>query len=599
MCAVLITGCGSEGAVEERDPGPEPVVEVCSVGDVTLPDGTCLPPGLTATECADGFAFDEQGGCAPVLPSEPCEDGTTALPGDAACRPLAACGDDPWGFVAGEAGPVVHVDGATTSATSDGSVAAPFATISAAVAAAPPGAVVAVAAGEYAGALTLGDSPVTLWGRCPSMVTLSVASGAAITIQGGAAVTVRGLAITGAGSGVAIGAAEARLEDLWIHDLGGIGVNAVTGITTPSRVTISDVHVARVVDVGVLGLGAEVVANDVVVRDVALTSDGRFGRGWDVEAHMGQSAALTLDGAVVDRTIEHGVYVSGSAAEVRRLVVRDVAYNTPIDPGPGVTARGNDAGVRSVLSLSDAVIERSSQSGIYVAGSDAAIARLVVRDIVTDPSGTSGEGIVTTTSPNSGVPTLEVRRALVERTTALGVFTIGPALVEGVWIRDVAPEVATGWFGRGQNSQADITAPAELTLRNSRIERVNDVAVAVFNGDGLVDNVAVAVVAPSIGDGAFGDGIAAFSGTFSAVVEIHGSEVREATRAGVGAFAAAVAMADTRLICNGIDLNGEDGTVPHRFDDLGGNVCGCEQEEACKVLSTSLAPPGLPETPEL
>jgi hypothetical protein len=331
---------------------------------------------------------------------------------------------------------------------------------------------------------------------------------------------------------------------------------------------------------------------------VALTADGRFGRGWDLEAHLGVPSALTLDGSVVDRTIEYGVYVSGSAADLRRLVVRDVAYNDPTDPGRGVAARGNDAGARAVLTLSDALIERSTDAGLYIAGGDAAVARLVVRDVAPAPNASSGDGIVATTSASTGAATLELRRAVVSRSTTIGLFAVGPTLAEGLWIKDVAPDPITGWFGRGVNAQAAVDVPAQLTLRDSRIERVGDVGVAVFNGEGLVDNVAALQIAPSVGDGAFGDGMAAFYGTYATTLEIRGAEVREASRAGVAAFASTVVMGDTRLSCNGIDLNGEDGSVPFAFDDQGDNQCGCGVDEPCKVLSTSLQPPGAPSVPE-
>jgi hypothetical protein len=63
-------------------------------------------------------------------------------------------------------------------------------------------------------------------------------------------------------------------------------------------------------------------------------------------------------------------------------------------------------------------------------------------------------------------------------------------------------------------------------------------------------------------------------------------------RAGLAGFSAVVVLQDTTLSCNPIDLAGE--TVAGaslRFDDLGGNRCGCGQSDGCQLLSSMLAPP--------
>ena len=99
-------------------------------------------------------------------------------------------------------------------------------------------------------------------------------------------------------------------------------------------------------------------------------------------------------------------------------------------------------------------------------------------------------------------------------------------------------------------------------------------------------------------DGSFGDGIDVFGGSFVPTVSVTRSLVRGGVRAGIANFVANVQLLDNRIGCNGIDLNGEDGSSPFVFDDQGGNVCGCETEEPCKVLSTDLAPPGTPQLPE-
>ncbi len=108
-------------------------------------------------------------GSAPSSPSPSAEtpgcdegelhDGETCVP--------EACGMTPWGDVEG----TIFVDEAAAEG-GDGTEAAPFQTIGAAVAVAGTDDVVAVAAGTYKEKLALTDRDLTLAGRCSALVTL-------------------------------------------------------------------------------------------------------------------------------------------------------------------------------------------------------------------------------------------------------------------------------------------------------------------------------------------------------------------------------------------------------------------------------------------
>lgn len=597
LLLVGLTGCGSEGVVEPEDDGPT-APEPCAVGERTTDDG-CLPPGIAPEACAEGFAGDGLGGCEPMLPTAPCEDGTTALPGDAACRPIADCGPEPWGLIETGAD-TVYVDAASPGG--DGTPASPLSTLAEAVAAAPSGATVAVAAGSYQGNLVLGDAPLTIWGRCPALVSVS----GGFRIAGPGEVTLRGLGISGSGGGVDVERGTARLTDLWVHDLTNIGIVVESTIGNPASAVLEDVHIARVVDVGLLVLGAEVQATDLVSRDVSLAPSGKFGRPVDVEAIAGFTGSLTVDRLVAERGFEHGVYVSGSSAAIGRAVVRDIAYNDDVDPGYAITARANSAGQRSSLQLSDAVLERAVATGINLAGADALIERVVIRHV--EPastgmlSGRTGYGLSAVTSSSGGTSSTTVRDSLIEQVHTVGALGSGGLLdVEGLWVRDVFPEPANGWFGRGVAMQAPVVlTPTELRVAHSRIERVADAGIAVFDAAGSADNVAIDGVAAAQ-DATFGDGIDVFGGgTVTPTMTVTRSSVFRAARAGIANFASVVGLVDSRIGCNGIDVNGEStDTVPFVFDDQGGNLCGCETEEPCKVLSTDLQPPGVPTAPDL
>ena len=172
--------------------------------------------------------------------------------------------------------------------------------------------------------------------------------------------------------------------------------------------------------------------------------------------------------------------------------------------------------------------------------------------------------------------------------------------VEGVWVRDVFAEPATGWFGRGVAIQTPFAVTAtELRVAHSRIERVADAGIAVFDSVGSADNVAIDGVAAAQ-DGTFGDGIDVFGGgSVTPTMNITRSSVFRAARAGIANFASVVSLLDSRIGCNGIDVNGEStDAVSFIFEDQGNNVCGCDTEDPCKVLTTDLAPPGVPTAPE-
>src|SRR5688572_26862756 len=105
--AALLIACGGEEAPAVTGAPPPP--EGCTAPEVALPDGRCIRPGVPLDGCAQGFEHDGQYGCRPILPAAPCPVGLMAVPGDAACRPIMACGDGTWGNIPVGSG-TVYVD---------------------------------------------------------------------------------------------------------------------------------------------------------------------------------------------------------------------------------------------------------------------------------------------------------------------------------------------------------------------------------------------------------------------------------------------------------------------------------------------------------
>ncbi|MBW2454319.1 MAG: DUF1565 domain-containing protein, partial [Deltaproteobacteria bacterium] len=189
---LALCSCSSESETAEQAPAaclppdrllddgrclaPDVQDDGCRAGELGLADGTCQPAGVPPELCAEGFEAVD-GGCQPVLPAEPCPKGTVALPGETACHPLGDCGAAPWGDLPVD-GATQYVDAGYTGGSSDGSAQAPWTTIGEAIAAAAPGALIAVAAGSYAENVMIASKSVRLWGRCAELVEVVGTSGA-------------------------------------------------------------------------------------------------------------------------------------------------------------------------------------------------------------------------------------------------------------------------------------------------------------------------------------------------------------------------------------------------------------------------------------
>ena len=137
------------------------VQRVCAPGTLPDLDGVCSDAGVPQAACPDGFVAAD-GACRGVVPEELCADGLMAVPGESACRPIVGCGAGTWGDIPVEAD-TEYVDGSFGGA-SDGSSEAPWTSLQDAVDVATPGAIVAVAEGEYEPVRIETQKAVRLWG---------------------------------------------------------------------------------------------------------------------------------------------------------------------------------------------------------------------------------------------------------------------------------------------------------------------------------------------------------------------------------------------------------------------------------------------------
>jgi hypothetical protein len=633
--------------VEEPPPPPPPTCE--EQGEIELPDGSCLRLGPGADDCVDGFVHDGEA-CVPVLPEQPCPIGQMAVPGEESCREVAPCGSGTWGDIPMETN-TQYVDQSYTGGGSDGSTGKPWLTVEEGVAAAEPGAIVAIAEGTYPVVLVI-DQPVRLWGRCPELVELVGQPGefAAVPIFYSSAdgSEIHDLAITGFTGGVLVdGPVDVLLDRLWIHAILHRGVGVETSLT-PTSAVVSRSLIENVFDTGVVAFGSTVTVEASLVRNSRPLS-GEFGRGisfqtmangrrsvgtirgsviednYDIDVVV-QGSDVTIDGSVMrngkpsqqraitvendeingERSsasirglmIEHvfgfGITALGSDVTVEQAVVRDVQPTEQGARGLGLAALFDPlANERSSMTVSTVLVSDVYEIGISALGSDFSIDNTIVRNVSLNADGDFGRGINAAPSDaDTEQASLAISGSLVEQVHEVGISIDGaPTTIDSTVVRDVLLGGA-GTFGRGISAQ---TAPASLTVTNSIVERVHEFGVLAAGIPLVVDGVISRDVAANAA-GDFGDGFSVAWLFTDATAAVNGVLAENAARAALSNFGAHVELTNSTFRCSTLDLNGEVfNGVDFSFIDHGGNQCGCpEVADQCAVVSAGISGPTAP-----
>ena len=594
VALALVFGCAepaetalqeSEGVAGEAScaPGSKPV------------DGDCLEAGVDPEHCASGFESDDEGGCVPVLPENPCPPGTMALPGEQACRPVSDCGSDVWGNIV-DTPDTQYVDPRYAGDDSDGSRSRPWNRVDDALAAASPGATVALAEGSYSGSVIIIDKPIEIRGRCPDRVELVVDEfGIVVGDPNGVAnvdgTAIRDLAVTGTGLGIiASNVRDLALERIWIHDLdeGGVLVGDNWGVASA---VITDSLIERFYGLGVGVMSSEVEIVRTVVRDGASGGLGD-GRGIGLEIFEQPGAALVRD-AVIERNHGVGLGVVGRPVIVEAVVVRDTKPMADGSQGLGIAVTQYGEGVRGELTLRQSFVASNHGQGILVQGSDAIVQHTVLRDTAL------GAGAWVQYGLDLLGGDLSLEGCLVTSNHTAGVAAVGGHVtLESTLVRNTSPNAA-GEFGLGIYVGIDAKLPpaqspiASSEIRWSRVEQSYVAGLSVVGGEVTVSDSHV-FESRANDQGAFGDGVFALaSKQVLTNIVVDRSRIEASSRAGIANFAASVKLSDTTLECNTIHLDGESGPAgPYTFEDGGGNICGCESESVvCKIYESSLQPP--------
>jgi hypothetical protein len=329
-----------------------------------LGQAACQPVGSTA--CPPGFEADPSGwGCRDVLPSAPCTGATIAVLGKTTCQPLGDCAA------------AFPPAGATHFVDLAGPVdATHFRSVAAALAAAPAGAVIAVAAGEYRETL-VAERPVKLVGRCPQLSRLVgpgiieagllvgskgvevdglafIGHQYALDLMPGTQVTVSRSLIEGSfGTGILIDQVGASLKLVGSVVRGtlpagapdGMGVLALNACSVEIVDSVFEGNVGAGLYVGQAGAVAKVSGS--VIRDTAVDTTGRFGYGINVN----HGASLSLTGSALVGNHRSGLIVqdADTLVTVTGSVVRGTRNDTSVTYSVGVRVL---AGARLALTHS-------------------------------------------------------------------------------------------------------------------------------------------------------------------------------------------------------------------------------------------------------
>jgi hypothetical protein len=533
VAVLALLGCGDD---EEATVPEPPQQQECGPGEIELPNGNCLGVGVPPEGCAPGFEFDDFG-CRAIVPEAPCGPGTMAVLGDTVCREVAPCGSGKWGDIPVEAN-TQHVD-PSYSGNSNGSAAQPWSTIAEALAAAESGAIVALAAGQYAEAVTIFGKAVRLWGKCPAEVSIrgEAIDIAAVYLSAGSHGTeLHDLALTGSGAGAAVfGSQGVLFERVWIHDTGDRGIS--------------------------------------------------------LQATSGPVVA-TVRGSLVEATELVGIHVSGATADIEGTHVRDIR-NAP----SALLGRGINAQSGATVSVSGSVLERTESAAIFASASQLSVDASYVVDTRADTGlGIFGRGIAIQPEPGFADMPASITKSTIESATEMAininrsggapVVHVSETTVSNVRPRpsDLVGGVALGLVG------------GELELRESMFDGGLSISLVVLDAHARVDSVLIRNTLEQQSNQSYGDGIAVLTRAAPASIELAASYVASSVRAGLSVFGSRGSVSDTVFVCNSFDIDvesfmGEDGAV----DDAGGNNCGCDELAECRAVTSGIEPPQPPD----
>jgi hypothetical protein len=524
---LLLVGCGSErsssgesigGGGGDAGGGQAGAVDAglldfpCAPGELDV-QGVCLPAGIAAEDCPEGFDAIEHAGCAPVLPPADCLPGQIALPGETSCRAVAPCGATPW------AGIPLEVDSQyvdqSFAGLSDGSAAAPWLTIGEAVAAAVPNAVVAVAPGVYLENVVVDDKVVRIWGKCPDEVTIEATNDvAAVYFQKGADQSELHRVRTKANSSVGVlveNAVDVLVDEVWIHDGQWIGAFIYRGVNDQASMTLRRSLIEGNVASGIVALGATLVVEDSEIRGVLSTAQGEDGNGIFADAAEGVDPRphVTVTRSILHDLRRTGMLLVGGDFELAGVAIADVAPEQDATDGAGILALSGDGGA-PVLSIDGVSVERVGVAGVFVRGGVVNARRVTVRAVRLPAGENVGAGFAATAAPDAGLIDVTASEVSVAEVDHVGFgIASADAAISRVIVHDVTASDVDVVSGLGISVEVALSglegvADVEAVV----IDGVETVGLGITGSHSDLRSIAITDVAPHPISGIGGRGLA-------------------------------------------------------------------------------------------
>lgn len=527
----------------DGSPGPCPAgAKGCEVGQAPDPEagGACAALGGVSWACPPGFVTDLSGGLSldDLLPCTP-------DPG--------LCGEDAFGGLQDAPGRV-FVD-ASWSGTSDGSRAAPFATLIDAMAKAPVGTLV-LAEGDYTVPTSIA-APWEIRGRCADRVTLTGSTGAKYTVfatavaapglrlrdvtvagplrgvfaHAGAQVSLERVQIEGVtieglrveGEGTLLQARDIVVRDVAVHPLTKLEGGGVT-VQWGAHLALQRARISRSHGYGLLSLekGTALIADEVFIDGVRFDAATAV---FAVGLMVASGSHAQLSRLKLSHNRQAGLVVAGKATAIATQV--QIEDTDPLDSGQLATAA---VVVRqaSTVSLRGARIERNLQAGVLVqnAGSTLTLSDALISE--THLSAPTGEGLGVSVV---GGAYAQLARVRVASGRGVGLSVSDPASrlqAQALQVVQTLPDAQTGQGGAG----VQVTKGAQAILGGTRLHGNHNsgLMIADPNTSVIATDLQISSTREVPAALRFGYGLSVFDG---ANVEVHGGRISDNRDVGV------------------------------------------------------------------
>ena len=608
LAGFSLTGCSSSSDGGSGASGPSAASSTCADGFQSLGDpGGCTPvlpasacaagtaPVIGKTDCVAtgpaqcpaGFVPNASGwGCDVVIPSSACTGATRDAVGSAACVPVGDCG-----AAFPPANATLFVDDSFTAGQLD---ATHFNTLTAALAAATSGAVIAVDSGTYGDVMMAPSVGVSVVGRCAEQVVFQASDNTktAVTLSNDVPLAMSGITFRDYHAALGLLAGNVTLDSIVVEGshytgiaIGNVkttaaldnvvvrGTRAGATDTTSfglyigygAKVTVqnSDFADNDYINVGVSGDGspnASLTLTSSVVRDGhAYGAQGGFG--WGV--YGVDKVTVTVDSSAIIDNHGFGVIMNSQSATknfatgvVKSSVVRGTGYDPANKQGIGIESN------QSSIDVEDSTVAASNMMDMYAAGGGATkIVRTAFlgTSIPDDPSSLGPIGLNL-----NGVPATLQSVAFAD--TRVG------AQFEGATVAEVDDSIVAGTRTSPAGYYVDdnyvgvgmfVESAAQLTINGSAITGAHTAGLITL-GQTTASRLFVGGTRPG-GDGSAGRAVSAQG---SASLTIDSSAFVDNTETGVLASEdATLALTNSTIDQTALDSTGEFGIGVFIGDD--------------------------------